>query len=63
MSDSLQKRIAERSYELFLARGGHHGYHLQDWLKAEQEMVGGAKKAPAGEAKPRKAGRPKKAAK
>ena len=28
--ESLQERIAKRAYELFLARGGQHGYHIQD---------------------------------
>ena len=35
---SLQKRIAERAYQLFLKRGGKHGYHQQDWMQAEREI-------------------------
>lgn len=30
--------IARRAYELFLARGGVHGAHEQDWLVAEREL-------------------------
>lgn len=33
--ESLQERIAKRAYELFIARGGLHGYHIQDWAQAE----------------------------
>jgi hypothetical protein len=36
--ESLQERIAKRAYELFLARGGQHGYHIQDWAQAEKEI-------------------------
>ena len=44
-SDSLPKRdpirdaIANRAYELFLARGGGHGHDAEDWLAAEQELM------------------------
>ena len=31
--------IANRAYELFLARGGEHGHALDDWLQAEQELL------------------------
>jgi hypothetical protein len=34
--------IAKRSYELFLARGGAHGFADQDWLQAESELTGQA---------------------
>lgn len=36
--ESLQERIAKRAYELFLARGGQHGYHIEDWAQAEKEV-------------------------
>lgn len=36
--ESLRERIAKRAYELFLARGGQHGYHIQDWAQAEKEI-------------------------
>ena len=32
------EQIARRAYELFLARGGHHGHHQDDWLQAEREL-------------------------
>jgi hypothetical protein len=44
-SDSLPKRdpirdaIANRAYELFLARGGGHGRDAEDWLAAERELM------------------------
>jgi hypothetical protein len=31
--------IARRAYELFLERGGEHGRDLDDWLRAERELV------------------------
>ena len=40
--DNLQKKIADKAYQLFLARGGVHGYHLQDWAKAEKEIRAGS---------------------
>ena len=42
-----QQQIAERAYQLFQERGGHHGYHHEDWLRAEAEFTtstNGAKK-------------------
>ncbi len=30
--------IARRAYEIFSARGGTHGYHIEDWLQAEREL-------------------------
>ena len=33
-------RIAERAYELYLARGGEHGNDWEDWLTAEREITG-----------------------
>jgi len=32
------KVVAERAYELYLARGGEHGHDLEDWVRAEQEL-------------------------
>lgn len=31
-------RVAQRAYELFLARGGEHGRDLDDWIRAEREL-------------------------
>lgn len=33
-------RIAQRAYELYLARGGEHGSDWEDWLTAEREITG-----------------------
>ncbi|WP_426750044.1 DUF2934 domain-containing protein [Myxococcus sp. Y35] len=32
------EQIARRAYEIFLARGGTHGYAEQDWFQAEREL-------------------------
>jgi hypothetical protein len=32
------EQIARRAYALFLARGGGHGHHEDDWLQAEREL-------------------------
>ncbi|QRN94858.1 DUF2934 domain-containing protein [Archangium violaceum] len=32
------EQIARRAYELFLSRGGQHGFHEQDWSQAEREL-------------------------
>jgi len=29
-------RVALKAYELFERRGYQHGYHVEDWLQAEQ---------------------------
>jgi hypothetical protein len=57
----MREMIEQRAYELFLNRGGVHGYHMEDWLQAEKEITGGRtenispqKKEPSG----RPAGRP-----
>ena len=33
--------IAQRAYELFMARGGAHGNDVDDWLIAESELMRG----------------------
>ena len=30
--------VAQRAYDLYLARGQEHGYDVQDWLQAEREL-------------------------
>jgi hypothetical protein len=35
----ITEAIANRAYELFLARGSEHGHALDDWLQAEQEVL------------------------
>ncbi len=34
-----RERIANRAYELYMARGGADGQDLQDWLDAERELA------------------------
>ena len=38
--DINRERIANRAYELYMARGGADGQDLQDWLEAEREVEG-----------------------
>lgn len=33
-----REKIAARAYQLFLQRGGVHGYCVEDWLQAEREL-------------------------
>jgi hypothetical protein len=42
MDHAASQKIEKRAYELFVARGGVHGYHFEDWLRAEKEVLGGA---------------------
>ncbi len=39
MKEDLKKRISERAYRYFKERGGIHGYHQEDWLRAEKEIL------------------------
>jgi len=39
-ADETHVRIAERAHQLYVQRGHMHGYHLHDWLEAEQEILG-----------------------
>jgi hypothetical protein len=34
----VDEEIALRAYELYLARGGAHGYDLEDWLEAQRQL-------------------------
>jgi CheY-like chemotaxis protein len=45
MDETVRRKIEKRAYELYVARNGAHGYHLEDWAKAEKEIIGSAKKA------------------
>ena len=33
------EEIAQRAYEIFLARGGEPGHDFDDWLQAESELL------------------------
>jgi hypothetical protein len=37
------ERIRQRAYELYEARGREEGHDLDDWLQAEDEIVGKAR--------------------
>lgn len=37
--DPITEAIARRAYELFLERGGQHGHDVEDWLRAEQDII------------------------
>ncbi|MBI3694212.1 MAG: DUF2934 domain-containing protein [Acidobacteria bacterium] len=39
-----KQQIAEMAYHRFLARGGEHGYELEDWVEAESEFAASLKK-------------------
>jgi hypothetical protein len=49
-AEALQEEIARRAYELYEARGYVDGFDVEDWLQAEQDIVGStpASKAVAG---------------
>ncbi len=34
-----QDEIAQRAYELYLERGCHDGHDVEDWLRAETELL------------------------
>lgn len=36
----IEDQIRTRAYELFEARGREDGHELDDWLRAEEEIVG-----------------------
>jgi hypothetical protein len=38
MQNSLKEKIEKRAYQLFLKRGGVHGYAMEDWAQAEKEV-------------------------
>lgn len=35
----LQDAIRERAYEIYEQRGGQHGADLEDWVRAEREVI------------------------
>lgn len=39
MAEDIDQRIAHRAYDYFLARGGEHGHHVEDWLAAETDLT------------------------
>jgi hypothetical protein len=41
---SVQEQIALRAYEIYLQRNGAPGDPMQDWIRAEQEILASGKK-------------------
>jgi hypothetical protein len=39
-AELLHQLIAERAYSIYEARGCVDGFHEQDWLQAEREILG-----------------------
>ncbi|MGC1646519.1 MAG: DUF2934 domain-containing protein [Candidatus Sulfotelmatobacter sp.] len=39
ISEALRERIEQRAYELYEARGSEPGHELEDWAKAESEVL------------------------
>jgi hypothetical protein len=37
-SEPSDEDIRRRAYDRYLARGGNHGLHFDDWLEAEKEL-------------------------
>ena len=44
-SKPTQDQIATRAYEIYLERGSTPGDPMQDWLRAERELIAPAKKS------------------
>jgi len=38
--ERLHERIQQRAYQLYEARGAEPGHELEDWTKAEAEILG-----------------------
>ena len=38
--ESLQRKIEQRAYDLFVERGGKPGHAMEDWVRAEKEIIG-----------------------
>jgi hypothetical protein len=34
-----EEQIRRRAYELYTQRGGNHGLHVEDWFRAEAELL------------------------
>jgi hypothetical protein len=43
--NDVRSRIARRAYQIYEERGGEHGYDLNDWLQAEDEVRPGPRRA------------------
>jgi len=43
--ETIQERVRRRVYELFEERGGTDGHEVDDWMQAEAEVLGRARRA------------------
>ena len=43
VSQPERERVAQRAYELYLARGGADGQADEDWFSAERELTAGGR--------------------
>jgi Protein of unknown function (DUF2934) len=57
MDQSLENRIRERAYEIWVATDCAHGQADQHWLEAEREVLAASTAALAREPAPKKKGR------
>ena len=39
MDQEMREQIEKRAYELFEARGAEHGHDVEDWVRAESEIL------------------------
>jgi Protein of unknown function (DUF2934) len=44
-TSSLEERIRLRAYELYVERGNQSGSEFDDWLQAEEEILGSQEEA------------------
>ena len=54
MDQSLENRIRERAYEIWIAQGCVHGQADQHWLAAEREILAASTAALASKSAPKK---------
>ena len=43
LDSAVRSRIRRRAYQIYEQRGRIHGFDVQDWLNAEQEILGSLK--------------------
>jgi hypothetical protein len=59
MDQSLENRIRERAYDMWIAHGYVHGQAEQHWLAAEREVLATSTAVLAGKPNPRSSARSK----
>ena len=43
LPSAIEERIRKRAYQLYEERGSYDGFALDDWLRAEREILGAQK--------------------